>query len=211
MTRLILASTSPRRKELLALLGIPFDVAVPECEETTRPVRAPEELARSFALEKARTCASRHPDSVVVGSDTLVGIDGEVIGKPADAAEACSILRRLQGRMHLIYTAVAVVQVTRAIELAGVEGVHVEFRPLSDREIDEYVATGEGLDKAGAYSIQGAGGELIAKLVGDFPAAVGLPLRLTARLLGQAGVPLGVDVEDLYRRKPYPNWARFAP
>jgi septum formation protein len=211
MTRLILASTSPRRKELLALLGVPFDVALPECEETLGPARAPEELARSFALEKARTCARCHPDSVVVGSDTLIEIDRKVIGKPADAAEARSMLRRLQGRLHFIYTAVAVVHISRAIELVGVEAVHVKFRLLSDREIDEYVATGEGLDKAGAYSIQGAGGELIAKIVGDFSAAVGLPLRLTARLLGQAGVPLGVSVEDLYRRKPYPNWSRFAP
>ncbi len=209
MPRLILASTSPRRKELLALLGVPFEVEAPDFVEQVTSGRSPGALVQSFALGKARVVAGRHPESVVVGSDTLIEIGGEVIGKPIDAVEARAMLRRLQGRLHHIHTAIAVVQVSENIEQVGAETVRVEFRPLTDRDIEAYVATGEGLDKAGAYSIQGAGGELIAALDGDFPAAVGLPLRLTARLLRQAGVFLGVDVEDLYRRKPYPNWGRF--
>lgn len=211
MPLLVLASTSPRRKELLSLLGIPFEIDEPAFDETVMPGESPIVLARSFALGKARSCAVNHPESVVVGSDTLIEVDRDVLGKPAGSADARTMLRRLRGRIHLIHTAVAVVQPSRDVEHVGVESVQVEMRAFTDREIDEYVATGECIGKAGAYSIQGAGADLIDRIAGDFPAAVGLPLRLTARLLRQAGLSPAVDVEDLYRQHPYPNWARFSP
>lgn len=210
MPTLVLASTSPRRRELLSLLGIPFEVDAPDFVETVVAGRPPIALARSFALGKAQSCAAKRPGAVVVGSDTLIEVDGAVLGKPADSADARAMLGRLRGRRHLIHTAVAVVCAAAGFSEAGSETVHVQMRLCTDREIDDYVASGEGLGKAGAYSIQGAGGQLIEGIAGDFPAAVGLPLRLTAGLLLKLGLTPVVDVEVLYSRKPYPNWQQFA-
>jgi septum formation protein len=210
MPALVLASTSPRRRELLSLLGIPFEVDDPDFVETITAGQSPIALARSFALGKAQSCAAKRPGAVVVGSDTLIEVDGAVLGKPADSADARAMLRRLGGRGHLIHTAVAVVCAAAGFSEAGSETVHVRMRPFTDREIDDYVASGECLGKAGAYSIQGAGGQLIEGIAGDFPAAVGLPLRLTAGLLRKLGLVPVVDVEVLYSRKPYSNWARFS-
>lgn len=210
MPTLILASTSPRRRELLALLGLPFEVDDPGYAEAAIPGEVPVSLARAFALGKATAAAWRHPAAIVVGSDTLIEVDGDVLGKPVDVGEARAMLRRLQGRMHLIHSGVAVVQSSRRLEEVGVESVRVEMRALRDDEIDAYVATGEWQAKAGAYSIQGVGGALIDRIVGDFPAVVGLPLRLTAELLGRAGLRSAIEIETLYRQKPYPNWAKFS-
>ncbi len=210
MPTLVLASTSPRRRELLALLGLSFEVDDPGYEEAAIPGEAPVSLARAFALGKAKAAAWRQPAAIVVGSDTLIDVDGDVLGKPVDAVEARAMLRRLQGRAHLIHSGVAVVQSPRQLEEVGVESVRVEMRLLRDDEIDAYVATGEWQAKAGAYSIQGAGGALIDRIVGDFPAVVGLPLRLTAELLGRAGLHSAIEIDALYRRKPYPNWAKFS-
>lgn len=206
---LLLASTSPRRKDLLALLRIPFEVADPSFVERLRRDLTPEEQAKQFAAGKARSCAAQYPTRLVLGSDTLIALDGSVLGKPADLAEARAMLRTLRGREHLIHTAVALCRQDEPGEAIGCETVRVWMKPFSEQELTAYLATGEGLDKAGAYSIQGRGGDLIERILGDYTAAVGLPLRLTAELLRKAGLAIPADVAELYRTKPYPNWGTF--
>ncbi len=206
---LVLASTSPRRKELLALLQLPFDVVGPKCDERIHADIPPEAQAWTFALEKARSCMQHDADSLVLGSDTLIAVGETILGKPADRAQANAMLRRLRGREHRIYTAVAVCCDARTIQDVAVEIVQVWMKPFSDADLEAYLADGEWQGKAGAYSIQGRGGNFIERIEGDFTAAVGLPLRLTASLLKKHGLSVPVDVEQLYRTKPYPNWATF--
>lgn len=207
MKPLVLASTSPRRKELLALLQLPFEVVEPDFNERLHADLPPEAQARTFALGKAQSCARQHADSLVLGSDTLIAVGETILGKPADRAEAGAMLRRLRGRDHHIYTAVALCCAARRIQDVAVDTVRVWMTPFSDADLDAYLASGEWQGKAGAYSIQGRGGSLIERIEGDFTAAVGLPLRLTVSLLQKHGLSVPVDVEHLYRTKPYPNWA----
>ncbi len=207
---LILASTSPRRIELLGLLRVPFRVESPSYQEQVRPGVPAAVLAAEFARGKAHSCASRFPDSLVLGSDTLIDLDGVVLGKPVDLLEARAMLQRLSGREHVVHTAVACRRLLDGIDDVAETSVRVWMRPLGPEEIERYLRTGESLGKAGAYSIQGRGGELIAKISGDYTAAVGLPLRLVADRLRVYGIEVPVDVEALYRTKPYPNWSRFA-
>lgn len=206
---LILASTSPRRKDLLALLQVPFQIAEPNFLEHLSLDRSPEEQAMMFAEGKARSCAKRFPDSFVLGSDTLIALDGEVMGKPADLDEARSMLQRLRGRAHVIHTAVALRWQSDTVQDAAVETVRVWMKAFEEAELEAYLHTGESLGKAGAYSIQGVGGRFIERIEGDYTAAVGLPLRLVASLLRKRGLVVPIDVEQLYRNKPYPNWGRF--
>lgn len=208
--RVVLASTSPRRRELFALLQVPFEVADPAVEEQPERDQAPADQALRFAARKARSCAERFPDRLVLGSDTLIAVDRAVLGKPADLAEAAMMLRRLSGRVHVIHTAVALLRNTPHLQDLRVETVRVWMKPLSETDVEAYLRTGEGLGKAGAYSIQGRGGALIERIEGDYPAVVGLPLRLVAAMLQRHGVPVPADVETLYRTQPYPNWARFS-
>ena len=206
---LILASTSPRRKELLALLQVPFEVVDPNFHERIHAEVPPEAQAWTFALGKAQACAQQHAGSLVLGSDTLIAVGELILGKPADRAQANAMLRRLRGREHRICTAVALYDPARKIQEVTVETVQVWMRPFSDADLDAYLATDEWRGKAGAYSIQGRGGSFIERIEGDFTAAVGLPLRLTATLLKKHGLSVPVDVEQLYRTKPYPNWSAF--
>ncbi len=207
--RLILASTSPRRREILGLLGIPFDTVAPDFEEIISPSRPIKEEVLDFALEKARSVARNRRDGVVVGSDTMILLGGEKIGKPADAADARRMLRAFAGRTHRIYTSAAIVD-PDGPGLAVVEEVEVRMRDYSERDIDAYLACGESLDKAGAYSIQGRGRELIASIEGDYLAAVGLPLRPIAGYLARRGfAAAAVEVEKIYAEKSYRNWACF--
>lgn len=205
----VLASTSPRRKDLLALLQVPFDVAEPSFVERLRPGALPEAQAKQFADGKAVSVAGQFPRQLTLGSDTLIAVDGDVLGKPADIAEARTMLRRLRGRTHLIYTAVALRRQADAVQVIGCERVRVWMKAFGETELDAYLHTGESLGKAGAYSIQGIGGRFIETIDGDYTAAVGLPLRLTADLLRRQGVAVPVDVDELYRTKPYPNWGQF--
>jgi len=206
---LVLASTSPRRKELLALLQLPFDVVEPKFDERIHADIPPEAQAWTFALEKARSCMQQYPDSLVLGSDTLIAVGETILGKPADRAQANAMLRRLRGRDHRIFTAVAVCCDARKIQDVAVDTVQVWMKPFSDADLEAYLITEEWQGKAGAYNIQGRGGDFIERIEGDFTAAVGLPLRLTASLLQKHGLSLPVDVEQLYRAKPYPNWSTF--
>jgi len=207
---LVLASTSPRRRELLALLGIPFDVKSPSFEERLVADRPAIEQVQSFAQGKAQSVARQEPEAIVLGSDTLIELNHNVLGKPADLAEARAMLRCLAGCDHYVHTAVALVCSTRTINVAAVSTVVVRMKPFDERMHERYLVTRESLGKAGAYSIQGDGGDLVDSIVGDFPTVVGLPLRLVAQLLTQVGVRVPVDLDGLYATKPYANWARFS-
>lgn len=207
---LILASTSPRRCELLALLGIPFDVKNPSYEERLVVDRAAIEQVQSFAQGKAQSVARQEPEAIVLGGDTVIELDHDILGKPADLADARAMLRRLAGRDHHVHTAVSLVCVARGIDVMALSTAVVRMKPFDERVHADYLATRESLGKAGAYSIQGNGGELIDSVGGDFTTVVGLPLRMVAQLLAQAGIRVPVDLDNLYAIKPYPNWARFS-
>ncbi len=208
--RLILASTSPRRKDLLALLQIPFEVVAPPFQEQIRRECSAAEQAQRFALGKARSCAQHYPDSLVLGSDTLISVGTDVLGKPTGLEEARATLQRLRGREHLIHTAVAICRKRDDLQQLAVETVRVWMHNLSDAEVEACLQTEEWMGKAGAYSIQDSGHRLIVRIEGDYTAAVGLPLRLVARLLRMSGVEVP-DIQSLYQTKPYSNWVRFNP
>ncbi|MGH7181435.1 MAG: Maf family protein [Nitrospiraceae bacterium] len=206
---LILASTSPRRRELLALLGIAFDVVGPAFEERLVADRSAVQQVMSFALAKAQSVARHAPEAIVLGSDTVIELGHEVLGKPADLVEARAMLRRLAARDHFVRTAVALVCSSRKIEVVALSTAVVRMKAFDKRVHECYLATEESLGKAGAYSIQGEGGGLVESIDGDFSVVVGLPLRLVAQLLKQSGVEVPVDLDELYVTRPYANWDRF--
>lgn len=185
---LILASASPRRRELLGFFGKPF-VIDPACGPEEPPAGAsPEETVRALAAAKARETAARHPGDLVIGADTVVELDGMILGKPADRDDAFHMLRALSGREHRVFTGVALV---RGDELrCGTEMTRVFFRELSDREIWAYIDSGEPMDKAGAYGYQGPAGLFVERIEGDFFNVVGLPLCRLGRMLEAIGVTL---------------------
>lgn len=207
--QLILASTSPRRRELLALLGIPFEIVAPDFEEVPQPGWRPRQQVEHFAREKARSIAIARPTVLVLGSDTVIEFDGQMLGKPVDLADARAMLTRLAGRPHYVHTAVALCRQIPHHEAVAIETATVQMKAYDEAAIERYLATQEPMGKAGAYSIQGVGGELIETICGDFLGIVGLPLRAVATLLASAGVRVPVDVDGLYQDKPYPNWSRF--
>jgi septum formation protein len=184
--QVVLASQSPRRAQLLAMLGIRAAVAPAALDETWRPGEEPGAHAERLAREKAQSVAVRFPDAAVIGSDTVVAVAGDVLGKPADMADARRMLLRLQGREHEVATGVAVVQGGRT--WSAVERVRVRFRPFDEALAEAYVATGEPMDKAGAYGIQGFGSVLVEGIDGDYFAVMGLPVVRTLALLQQAGL-----------------------
>jgi nucleoside triphosphate pyrophosphatase len=184
---IVLASGSPRRRQLLEMLGIPFRVVPPEVEENLGAGEQPEAYVIRLAREKARTVAVREPGAVVLAADTTVVLRGRVFEKPTTPDEAVETLTRLQGRKHQVLTAVAVARDERLEHALDV--TDVTFRRLSNQLIADYVATGEPLDKAGAYAIQGRGAALVEGIHGDFFGVMGLPLRLALDLLAQFGVP----------------------
>ncbi|MGH7870684.1 MAG: Maf family protein [Candidatus Binatia bacterium] len=208
--KLVLASTSPRRREILALLGIAFEVIEPEFEEHVSPHRSIEQEVLDFAIGKARSVAPRHSESIIIGSDTMILLEGVKIGKPKDLQDAAGILSSLSGKTHRICTGVAIIDTSGGPGLTAIEEVSVDMRAYTMQEIDRYLAQEESLDKAGAYSIQGKGRKLIAALRGDYLAAVGLPLRPIADYLQRRGLSFSVDIDQLYREKAFLNWHRFA-
>ena len=184
--RVILASQSPRRRELLSLVGITHEVQPADIDETLLPGEQPKAHAERLARGKAETIAIRESDAVVIGSDTIVVVDGDVLGKPRDEGEAARMLERLSGRAHTVVTAVAVAW--RGQTRSAIEEVGVEFHPLSRTEIDAYIATREPMDKAGAYGIQGFGATIVARVDGDYFAVMGLPIQRLIRVLGELGI-----------------------
>jgi len=184
--RVVLASASPRRRDLLNLIGIAHEVRPANIDETMRPRESPRRYAERLAREKASATATRDPDLITIGADTVVVIDRKVLGKPADTADAARMLRMLSGREHMVITAVAV---SRGRKLrSAIEEVRVKFRRLRDDEIDEYIAMGEPMDKAGAYGIQGYGATIVERIEGDYFAVMGLPLVRLVGLMRDVGV-----------------------
>ena len=225
---LILASASPRRHELLGFLGVPFQAIGTDGEERDGPppipvvaALPPAPLPRSthptlLAWRKAHAACAEVQEGVIIGADTIVVLDGDVLGKPRDTGHACEMLRRLSGRQHTVYTGLAVIQSevrdrrleidhntlqspTSSLQLDLVAS-DVTIAELSDAEIAAYVATGEPLDKAGAYGIQGLGGRLVREVIGSYTCVVGLPLVETYRLLVASGVSGLREPAEAYRR-----------
>jgi len=185
--QLVLASGSPRRRQLLAEAGITFELAESGVEEQRRPQESAREYALRMARAKAEAVSTRVAPAIVLGADTVVECAGEILEKPVDAADARRMLGILSGRGHIVITAFALARDGQVIEADAVESA-VFFRPLSDAEIREYVATGEPFDKAGAYGIQGAGGEFISNLEGPRDNVMGLPVRNVLAALARHGV-----------------------
>jgi septum formation protein len=180
---LVLASSSPRRRQLLEMLGIPIRVVSPNIPEVRRPMETPIDYVERLAREKALSV----PGALVLGADTTVVVRDQVLEKPENADDALAMLRKLQGRTHQVVTSVALVA-DRSLHQAT-DITNVTFRRTDDAMLEAYVATGEPMDKAGAYGIQGYGAALVERIDGDFFSVMGLPLRLVLRLLEEAGHP----------------------
>lgn len=182
---LVLASQSPRRAQLLAMLGLTFEIVPADIDESYAPGEAAAAHAERLAREKAAVVADARPAALVVGSDTVVVVDGAVLGKPRSDGEAVEMLLRLQGREHIVATGVAVARGDTAV--SAVEEVRVRFRAFDRETAVAYAATGEPRDKAGAYGIQGFGAALVERIEGDFFAVMGLPICRLIRLLAAMG------------------------
>ncbi|MBB5174389.1 Maf family protein [Texcoconibacillus texcoconensis] len=181
MKPLILASASPRRKDLLEQAGISFSIVVSDANEQIDEQFTPEEAVLSLAEQKATTVFEQHPQSIVLGSDTVVSLDGEILGKPASEQEAFRMLRALSGRTHQVFTGVCIVS-EEGME-SFYEEVDVSFYPLTDEEITAYINTQEAFDKAGGYGIQGVGSLFVERISGDYFSVVGLPVSKVVRTL----------------------------
>lgn len=183
---LTLASQSPRRRELLGALGIALEVRPAHADESPHPGEGPAAYARRVAREKARAVAGE----VVLAADTTVAVDGEILGKPRDDADAARMLRRLSGRTHEVISAVCLRRPAVRLEFDAVTSTRVEVAALDERTIAWYVATGEPRDKAGAYAVQGLFGAFVRGVTGSVTGVIGLPLDETLALLRRAGYPL---------------------
>lgn len=195
---LILASASPRRQELLSRLEIPFKVIPSSVVEDYGNGMSPEEMAEHYAVEKARDVAAQHPDKIVIGADTIVVLDGKIMGKPRDAAEAKSMLNHLSAKTHTVLTGVALVQVSSAAEASFVESTDVTFFTLTDDMIDRYVATGGPLDKAGAYGIQDWSACFVEKVNGCYHNVMGFPSGRFAQVLSSEAFRAQFSVDNWF-------------
>lgn len=185
MINIILASSSPRRKELMQLLDIDFTVLVREIEELIDPLLSPEENVKQLALKKAMAIAADYPQSLIIGCDTVVVCDEKVLGKPKSPEHAKKMLAYLSGKEHYVCTGTALINLYKNIRISFYETTYVTMKQLDPEEIDHYVATGEPLDKAGAYGIQGKGAVYIKKITGDYYNVVGLPIHRLYEVLRQ--------------------------
>lgn len=179
--RLILASGSPRRKELLGSLGLTFDILVSDADETFAPGLPPVEIVQELAYRKAHAVANTLDAGFVLGADTIVVCDDLILGKPVDEADAKRMLKLLSGRAHAVYTGIALLEVAGAGRVVrDVRGTEVFMKHLTDAQIDAYVATGEPMDKAGSYGIQGQAAQFVTGIQGDYFSVMGLPVSLVA-------------------------------
>ncbi|KXG11474.1 Septum formation protein Maf [Anoxybacillus sp. P3H1B] len=179
--KLILASSSPRRKQLLNMAGLHFDILASEIDEHIQANQTPEELVQSLAYQKAKEVQRKHRDAYVIGADTIVVHEGQALGKPKTKQEAFEMLNRLSGQTHEVFTGVAILSPEK--ETVFAERTAVMFWEMTKEEIWEYIETGEPMDKAGAYGIQGKGALFVKQIVGDYFSVVGLPLSRTIREL----------------------------
>lgn len=177
----ILASASPRRAELLRLCGLFFTLCAANADESIPAAMLPEEAVLMLAKRKAKAVLPLHPAACILGADTVVALDGRILNKPRDEAEATAMLRALSGRKHTVFTGVCIL--TSALERSFVQAAQVQFFPLTEAEIFAYVRTGEPMDKAGAYGIQGRGCTLVQSITGDFYTVMGLPIGRVVREL----------------------------
>jgi len=187
---IILASNSPRRRELLGQIGLAFTVSPTDVDESICSGESPKDYAERLALEKARAAASRVRTGIVIAADTIVVVGGSIFGKPADAHDARRMLTELSGREHEVVTGLAVVDATSGRFSVRTSVTKVTFRTLSEREIDAYIATREPLDKAGAYGIQERGALLVEKIEGCYSNVVGLPLSLLGEMLREFDIAI---------------------
>jgi septum formation protein len=183
---IILASASPRRRQLLDLIGVDFEVDPANLDETAAAGEDPAAFAVRVARDKAQWIARRHPERLVLGADTVVEVDSEILGKPSSMEDAATMLRLLSGRSHFVHTAIALVDGEGSHQI--VDSAKVDFVDLSDQTISWYVATGEPMDKAGAYAIQGLGGLLVARVEGSPHTVVGLPIHRLPELFAALGL-----------------------
>jgi septum formation protein len=188
MRKIVLASSSLRRQEILATAGLPFEVENSGYDEDQAPPLPPREFVKYLALEKARVVAARHPSAIVIGADTVVVLNNEIFGKPHTEETMREMLYTLSGTHHLIITGIAIIDTQSRKEISRVEETQIKFRALSPQEIDVYVASGEGLEKAGGYALQGGAASFIEKLEGDPLNGVGLPLSALLDELKKFGV-----------------------
>ena len=193
---LILASGSPRRREMFDLMGLSYTLRPSDADESLPPC-PPAEMVETLAQRKALSVKKSAPGCCVVGADTIVYLDGKIIGKPADEADAARILRLLSGRTHAVYTGVAILTDTKRIVFHEI--TNVTFAALSDAEIADYIASGEPMDKAGAYGIQGKGGALVESTRGDWFNIVGLPLGTVLAMLAQTTINVEQAKAELVR------------
>ncbi len=186
MESLILASGSPRRKELMQLLPWPFEVKAEEIAEEICETLSPEENVKALAYQKASVVAEAYPNHIVIGADTIVCLDGEIMGKPEDRTHAHTMLERLSGKVHDVYTGVAIIGKDKEISEIFYIETKVKMQSLSKDEIEAYLLTNEPFDKAGAYGIQGYGARYIERIEGDYYSVMGLPVHaLYDKLKGQ--------------------------
>jgi septum formation protein len=181
LPKLLLASSSPRRSEILRIVGWPFEKIAAEVDESLNDGEAPVAYVERLALAKARDAATRNSNGLILAADTTVLVDEQILAKPGDAAEARQMLQALQGRWHRVLTGVALV--SNSFQQVAHESTEVKFAAMSDAEINWYVATGEPMDKAGAYAIQGQGARFIEGIKGDYFNVMGLPVRLIYELV----------------------------
>ena len=188
MRKMILASASPRRRELLTQAGFSFEVKVSDADEVITE-KEPDKIVKELALVKACAVAASETEALIIGADTIVAVDGKILGKPRDAEEAFSMLSMLQGRTHQVYTGVALITKEEGLQKSHVfsEKTDVHMYPMTEQEIREYIATGEPLDKAGAYGIQGRAAVYIRKIEGDYNNVVGLPISRLYQELKSSG------------------------
>lgn len=201
---IVLASASPRRRDLLRQVGLAFVIDAPDIDESVSDHAPPEAIVENLALRKASAIAGRHPDAIVLGSDTLVFLDDRPLGKPNDAAETREFLRSLSGKTHSVYSGLCLFQTATGRRELGHCRTDVQMRTLDDEVIDDYLAAGESGDKAGGYAIQGRGAFLIEEIRGDYSNVVGLPLPLLYDFLRRFDIrPLrNAPPSEISRRKP---------
>ena len=186
MSDFILASASPRRKEILENAGFNFDIIVSDADETVSEDLSPEKTVEELAKRKALSVWESNKDAVVFGCDTVVAVDGRILGKPCDDADAYNMLRSLSGKKHTVSTGVCVCNKDKTVIFSNT--TTVEFYPLSDETIKSYISSGEGRDKAGSYGIQGYGSVLVKEIKGDYFSVMGLPVSESSRVLADFGI-----------------------
>ncbi len=188
MRKIVLASASPRRKELLQKIGLKFEVDAGNCAEEIDPALKPDEIVLRISIEKARAIAPRHKDAVIIAADTIGVLGKKLLGKPYTAGEARKMLAQISGKSHDVITGFTVLDTATNKIISGTVNTKVYIKKLTKKEIDAYVQTGEPLDKAGAYGIQGLGAVIVEKIEGDYYNVVGLPLNALAEVLKDFGI-----------------------